>query len=381
MCRSIRGGLEEEVAMRQRLRMSKFVILLALTLALGVAVAGCGGDDDGAAAPAEPAAEAPAEEPAAPAGDGPEQAKDTPRIVQLHPDAVASGGWYRDGATAFNNMAEILGTEPVVLERITYDEGPATLRRLGEEGWDIIVAHSSGYEGAVLEVAPEYPDTWFLIYSDLSTTNDLPNVAGWAVNWNEVGYMAAVIACASSETGEIGMVESMPIPAMTRWGGGSTQLAAEAEDVVGKPCNFNVVWTGNFTDAAAAKQAGLSMINNGSDVLFDAADAAGAGAVEAAVQEGAKYVGGVVDQCDQAPDTVISSVIMNFDIAYEQMAELYAAGELEPIVYPENVANEGILVTRPFCNADPEVEAILDDVLARIGSGDIVVDPTLEIMP
>ena len=52
------------------------------------------------------------------------------------------------GTTAFNNMAEILEPSPVVLERITYDEGPATLRRLGEEGWDIIVAHSSGYGGA-----------------------------------------------------------------------------------------------------------------------------------------------------------------------------------------------------------------------------------------
>ncbi|MCY4085363.1 MAG: BMP family ABC transporter substrate-binding protein [Actinomycetia bacterium] len=368
--------------MPERLRISRLVVLIALACAIAITAGACGGDGETAAPPAPaPAPEPPPPPPPAPAGEGPPQAKPSPRIVQLHPDAVTAGGWYRDGTAAFEKMAAILGSEAVVLERITYDEGPATLRRLGQEGWDIIVSHSSGYESAVLEVAPEFPDTWFLIYSDLSTTNDLPNVAGWAVNWNEVGYMAAAIACAASSTGEIGMVNSAPIPAMTRWGGGSTQLAEDSEAVVGKPCNFNVVWTGNFFDAAAAKQAALSMINNDADVLFDAADAAGAGAVEAAVQEGTKYIGGVVDQCDQAPETIVTSVIMNFDIAYAQMGNLYKDGELEPIVYPENVANEGILVTRPFCNPDPDVEATLDDIIAKIGAGEIVVDATREIEP
>ena len=372
-------------------------LLLALLATLALVAVSCGEDDEEAAPPppppAEPAPEPapepppppepapeppPPPEPAAPAG--PEVGKASPRIAQLHPDAVNAAGWYRNGFAAFEKMAAILDTEPTVLEHISYDQAPQTLRQLAEEGFDIIVPHSSGYEAAVLEVAPDFPETWFIVYSDLSTTNGLPNVAGWAVHWNQVGYMAAAIGCAASDAKNVGMVVSAPIPAYTRWTGGSAQLSEDSADVLGYGCEFNDVWTGDFLDAAKAKQAAQALIDGGADVLFDGADAAGVGAVEAAVQNGVSYVGAVADQCEQAPDTMIISVTLNFDIAYEQMGDFYKDGSLEPKVYSMNLTNTGIDLS-PFCNHDADVEAAIDTVLTGIASGDIVVDPTREKTP
>ena len=358
-------------------------LLLTLLATLALVAVSCGEDEEEAAPPppppAEPAPEPPPPpEPAAPAG--PEVSKASPRIAQLHPDAVNAAGWYRNGFAAFEKMAAILDTEPDVLEHISYDQAPQTLRQLAEEGYDIIVPHSSGYEAAVLEVAPDYPGTWFIIYSDLSTTNDLPNVAGWAVHWNQVGYMAAAIGCAASETNSVGMVVSAPIPAYTRWTGGSGQFSEDSADVLGTACEFNDVWTGDFLDAAKAKQAAQALIDGGADVLFDGADAAGAGAVEAAVQNGVWYVGAVVDQCEQAPDTMLTSVTLNFDIAYEQMGEFYKDGSLEPAIYSMNLANTGIDLSPP-CNANADVAAAIETVLDGVSSGDIVVDPTREKTP
>ena len=368
-------------------------LLLALLATLALVAVSCGEDDEEAAPPppppAEPAPEPPPPpepapepppppEPAAPAG--PEVGKASPRIAQLHPDAVNAAAWYRNGFAAFEKMAAILDTEPTVLEHISYDQAPQTLRQLAEEGFDIIVPHSSGYEAAVLEVAPDFPETWFIIYSDLSTTNDLPNVAGWAVHWNQVGYMAAAIGCAASDAKSVGMVVSAPIPAYTRWTGGSDQLSEDAADVLGYDCEFNDVWTGDFLDAAKAKQAAQALIDGGADVLFDGADAAGVGAVEAAVQNGVWYVGAVADQCEQAPDTMLISVTLNFDIAYEQMGEFYSDGSLEPAIYSMNLANTGIDLSPP-CNANPDVDAAIDAVIDGVSSGDIVVDPTREKTP
>ena len=370
-------------------------LLLALLATLALVAVSCGEDEEEAAPPppAEPAPEPapepppppepapeppPPPEPAAPAG--PEVGKASPRIAQLHPDAVNAAGWYRNGFAAFEKMAAILDTEPTVLEHISYDQAPQTLRQLAEEGFDIIVPHSSGYEAAVLEVAPDFPETWFIIYSDLSTTNDLPNVAGWAVHWNQVGYMAAAIGCAASDAKSVGMVVSAPIPAYTRWTGGSDQLSEDAADVLGYDCEFNDVWTGDFLDAAKAKQAAQALIDGGADVLFDGADAAGVGAVEAAVQNGVWYVGAVADQCEQAPDTMLISVTLNFDIAYEQMGEFYSDGSLEPAIYSMNLANTGIDLSPP-CNANPDVDAAIDTVIDGVSSGDIVVDPTREKTP
>ena len=367
-------------------------LLLALLATLALVAVSCAEDEEEAAPPPpppaepapepppppEPAPEPPPPEPAAPAG--PEVSKASPRIAQLHPDAVNAAGWYRDGFAAFEKMAAILDTEPDVLEHISYDQAPQTLRQLAEEGYDIIVPHSSGYEAAVLEVAPEYPETWFIIYSDLSTTNDLPNVAGWAVHWNQVGYMAAAIGCAASDAKSIGMIVSAPIPAMTRWTGGSYQFSEDSPDVLGYDCEFNDVWTGDFLDAAKAKQAAQALIDGGADVLFDAADAAGAGAVEAAVQNDVKYVGGVSDQCEQAPGIIVTSVIMNFDVAYEQMGEFYKDGSLEPAIYSMNVVNTGIDIASK-CNPDADVDAAIDAVISGVEAGDIVVDPTREKTP
>ena len=366
-------------------------LLLALLATLALVAVSCGEDEEEAAPPppAEPAPEPPPPpepapepppppEPAAPAG--PEVGKASPRIAQLHPDAVNAAGWYRNGFAAFEKMAAILNTEPTVLEHISYDQAPQTLRQLAEEGFDIIVPHSSGYEAAVLEVAPDFPETWFIIYSDLSTTNGLPNVAGWAVHWNQVGYMAAAIGCAASDAKSVGMVVSAPIPAYTRWTGGSDQLSEDAADVLGYDCEFNDVWTGDFLDAAKAKQAAQALIDGGADVLFDGADAAGVGAVEAAVQNGVWYVGAVADQCEQAPDTMLISVTLNFDIAYEQMGEFYSDGSLEPAIYSMNLANTGIDLSPP-CNANPDVDAAIDTVIDGVSSGDIVVDPTREKTP
>lgn len=365
-------------------------LLLALLATLALVAVSCGEDEEEAAPPppppAEPAPEPPPppepapEPPPAAAPAGPEVSKASPRIAQLHPDAVNAAGWYRNGYAAFEKMAAILDTDPDVLEHISYDQAPQTLRQLAEEGYDIIVPHSSGYEAAVLEVAPDYPGTWFIIYSDLSTTNDLPNVAGWAVHWNQVGYMAAAIGCAASDAKSIGMVVSAPIPAYTRWTGGSGQLSDDAADVLGYDCEFNDVWTGDFLDAAKAKQAAQALIDGGADVLFDGADAAGAGAVEAAVQNGVWYVGAVVDQCEQAPDTMLTSVILNFDIAYEQMGEFYKDGSLEPAIYSMNLANTGIDLSPP-CNANADVAAAIETVIDGVSSGDIVVDPTREKTP
>lgn len=366
-------------------------LLVALMATLALVAVSCGEEQEAAPPPPPPAEPAPAPEPPpppepapepppAPEPAGTEVGKASPRIAQLHPDAVNAAGWYRNGFAAFEKMAAILDTEPDVLEHISYDQAPQTLRQLAEEGYDIIVPHSSGYEAAVLEVAPDFPGTWFIIYSDLSTTNDLPNVAGWAVHWNQVGYMAAAIGCAASDAKSIGMVVSAPIPAYTRWTGGSGQLSDDAADVLGYDCEFNDVWTGDFLDAAKAKQAAQALIDGGADVLFDGADAAGAGAVEAAVQNGVWYVGAVVDQCEQAPDTMLTSVTLNFDIAYEQMGEFYKDGSLEPKIYSMNLANTGIDLSPP-CNANADVDAAIETVLDGVSSGDIVVDPTREKTP
>ena len=341
--------------------------LFALLFAIMLAVAACGGGDD-EAAPGD-------------GGEG-EEGRGSLRIASINTQRVTAGDWDPAGYQAFNGMASILTdagfeVETSVAENTGYDVAPQVLRDFANQGYDIVVSHSSGYEPAVLEVAPDFPDTWFLVFSDLSTTKNLPNVAGWKVGWTQLGYLQGSIACLASETGRFGLVNSVPIPAFTKTAGGAQKAA---EEHCGSKDDMLITWIDSFTDVAKAKDAALALENQGADVIFDAADTAGQGVFEAAKEAKFKVIGKYIDQSDLAP-TVITSVLIDFDAAYAEMADLFANDALEPKIYDVNVQKGAIGVTTPFKGVDPKVQQKVLDIIDQIKSGEVGIDPDLEVVP
>jgi basic membrane protein A len=309
-------------------------------------------------------------------------AKSQLKVAGVFAGSITASGWDREGYAAFKGMAAALGATESHEESVAYDQAPEVLKRLGQQGFDIIVAHSSGFEPAVLQVAGSFPKTWFLIYSDLSTTNGLKNVAGWKANWNELGYLQGATACLATKSGKIGVIGSAPIPAFTRQAGGVKQATEEVGKCKGNPGAFNNIWTGSFTDVAKAKQAALAIIGKGADVLMDGADAAGSGSVEAAKEKSAYYIGGIVDQSQDAPSIMITSVWLDFKASYDEMAQLYKDKKLEAKVYNANVSNGGVKLVTPFKNvSDPNIEKQVTDLYNQIKNGTIKVDATKEVKP
>lgn len=341
--------------------------LFALLLAILLAVAACGGGDE----------ESPEE--GAPAGEEPGESL---KIASINTQRVTAGDWDPAGFQAFEGMASILTdagfeVETSVSENTGYDVAPQVFRDFANQDYDIVVAHSSGYEPAVLEVAPDFPETWFLVFSDLSTTKDLPNVAGWKVGWTQLGYVQGATACLASSTKTIGLVNSVPIPAFTKTAGGAQKAAA---DYCGSEDDLLITWIDSFTDVAKAKDAALALESQGADVIFDAADTAGQGVFEAAKEGDFKVIGKYIDQSDLAP-TVVTSVLIDFDAAYAEMADLFASGDLEPKIYDVIVQKDAIGVTTPFKGVDPKVEQQIVDLIEQIKSGELVIDPDLEVLP
>lgn len=304
------------------------------------------------------------------------------KIVGVGVSSPQANGWDRGGNAAFKSMASIIGAKPTWLPNIGYDKAPQIFDRLVRQGFPVILAHSSGYEAAILEAASKHPDTWFWIYSDLSTTKGLPNVMGMKVNWNEFGYMLGAIACTLSTSKKVGFVLAEPIPADTRSAGG-------AQDAAARFCGNkkNLLWTyiGSFEDVSKAKQAAEAMIAKGADVLFDVADAAALGAIEAAkAKPNVQYVGSVLDMRREgvAPSEIVTSVFLDFKSAYDQTAKLFKAGKLQPKIYDTNVKNGGIRVAQVFNVPNAKaVAAKINSIKKDIATGKIKVNPTKELKP
>lgn len=351
-------------------------ILIALTL-VSLVVAGCGGDDS-----AEATSSTSSVATTSTAAPTPTEARQELKIAFVGTQRVTSGDWDPAGYEGFQRMEEILteagyDVTTSVAENADYDSAAQILRDYGNQGYDIVVPHSSGYEPAVLEVAPEYPNTWFLVFSDLSTTGGNPNVAGWAVAWSHLGYLQGAIACYASKTGVFGHVNSIPIPAFTKTGGGAKKAAG---DICGSEDAYKTIWINSFIDVALAKDATLALVAEGADVIFDSADTAGQGVFEASKEADFWMVGKYVDQSALA-DQMITSVTINFVQAYEEMANLFVDGTLEAKVYPVNITNGGVGVVTPFDFPDPTVETRTLALIDQIKSGAVDVPLDLEVTP
>jgi basic membrane protein A len=334
--------------------------LAAVAAGVAMGMAGCGGDDK---ASGSSAGDASAKSSAGKAA-----------FIGVAP--VTQGNWDPAGYKAFIAAAKKYGYKASNQESVGYDQAAAVLRRLGRTN-DVVISHSSGYEAAVLEVAPEFPKTWFLVFSDLSTTKGNKNVAGWAVNWNEYGYMAGAAGCfAAKEKGGngVGHVNSQPIPAFTRYAAGVKQ-GAEANG-----CKFMTRWTNSFSDVAKAKQAALSMIADGAEVITTSADTADEGSRDAAVEKNKLFIANYAPASKLAPKNTMTSIVINMDKAYDEMAKFASEKTLEAKAYPMTVASDG-LSYEAFSNVSDKVAKQAAGVLEKIKSGEIKIDPKAQVKP
>jgi basic membrane protein A len=337
-------------------------VLFALILALGLAA--CGDDDDDGGGGGD-------------SGGSSAEKSSGKKVAFIGVAPVTQGNWDPAGYKAFTAAAEKYGFEPSNQESVAYDAAAPVIRRLARSN-DMVIAHSSGYEAAMLEVAPEFPDVWFVVFSDLSSTGGNDNVAGWAVNWNEYGYLAGAAGCFAAKEKNapaIGHVNSQPIPAFTRYAAGERDAAEE------QGCKWDTRWTNSFEDVAKAKQAALSMINDGASVVTSSADTADEGSRDAAVESDSLYIGNYVAETELAPKNTITSVMINFDQGYDEIGKLFSEDSLEAKVYDVDIEGGGLTYEEPFSNVAEDIQTKALDVLSQIKDGSIKVDATAEVKP
>lgn len=321
----------------------------AAVLALGVA--GCGDDDSSAA--------------------GESTAGETIRAASITTSPVTSGDWDPANYQAFTAMSEKYGFEDTTEDSVGYDEAESVLARLAQSN-DLIVATSAGYGAAVLNVAPQHPDTFFVVFAYLDDTAGLPNVAGFSSDWNELGFIAGASACLSADGGKIGHVNSEPIPAFTHFAGGMQEAAEEYCE--GGADDYLQTYIRSFTDVSKGKQAALQLMNQGATVLVPTCDNAGKGVVDAAVEKDGKLIMSYVDQASVAPENVVTSWRLDFDKQYDEIGRLFSEGELEPKIYEQNFANGGINTVLPLENVPDSVNSEVEEIVNGLTDGSITVE-------
>ncbi len=200
------------------------------------------------------------------------------------------------------------------------DKMTRTLRDLvSSEQPDIIFGDAFAAEDAVREVAADSEDTDFVFGSGEKPA--APNLSTFD-NWmQDPAYLAGMLSGDITKSDVIGVVAAMPIPEVNRIVNAYILGVQETNP----DATVKVTFINSFFDPTTAKQAALAQVSQGADVLF----AERAGVIEAAVEKDLPVIGMMVDQKEEAPQNVVTSLVWNMRPTVDHVVEQFKAGSLE----------------------------------------------------
>ncbi|MGE4553257.1 MAG: BMP family ABC transporter substrate-binding protein [Desulfovibrionaceae bacterium] len=310
--------------------MRSWNLFLAVVLGgLLLALAGCGDSKpaEKAQAPAAPAAEAPAapavEAPVAPAVEAPAVAPAEPgktlKVGFVYVGPVGDAGWsyaHDQGRQAVQALGYV---ETSYVESVA--EGPdaeRVIRNMARKGFDMVFATSFGYMDAMLKVAQEFPGQAFLHCSGFKTA---PNMSNYFGRMYQARYLTGLVAGSMSKSGKIGYVAAMQIPEVIR---GINAFTLGVRKVNPK-AEVRVVWTNTWYDPALEKDAAVSLLDAGCDIITQHQDSPGP--QEAAAERGAYSIGYNSDMSKFAPKAHLTAAVWNWAPFYKLQVQQLRLGQ------------------------------------------------------
>ena len=148
-------------------------------------------------------------------------------------------------------------------------------------------------------------------------------------------------------------------------------------------------YLGDWDSPEKGKQAALAQIFFDADFILHVADTSGKGVIQAAKEKGIYAFGAVSDQHHLAPETVLTSFVLDVDKAFDQIVRTVVENRFEGKLYKpglevsKGAPGEGIVYLAPFHNLEgrvPEdVKQRLNQLTQDIINGTIVVPEKYEV--
>ena len=192
------------------------------------------------------------------------------------------------------------------------------MREYAEAGHQLIVGEAFGVEQAARSVAPDYPETAFLMGSSLPPDPALPNFSVFDNFIQDASYLTGIIAGSMTNSGKIGVVGGFPIPEVNRLINAFIAGVKETRPDAG----FQIAFIGSWFDPPKAKETAFAQIEAGADVMY----AERFGVSDAARERGVLAIGNVIDTQPDYPETVVASALWHFEPTLDAAVKAVQAG-------------------------------------------------------
>jgi basic membrane lipoprotein Med (substrate-binding protein (PBP1-ABC) superfamily) len=219
----------------------------------------------------------------------------------------------------------------------------------------IITGDSYVAEEQMRELAEEFPEVQFAMGSGDEATGT--NFSTFDSYMQDPAYLAGMLAGGMSKSDTIGIVAGLPIPTLNAIINSFVYGVKETNP----DATVKVSFINSFFDPAAAKSAAEAQIAAGADVLYGERE----GVIAAAEDAHLPVIGSMVDQHEDAPDNVVTSVVWDLYPTVEQILATFDSGKLEGIDLKDfsGLANGGSLLAPINTNVPGGVSQELIDII------------------
>ena len=273
--------------------------------------------------------------------------------------------------TGAEQWAEETGGSYAEIELQTDAQREQAMRRLAEAGHNPIVMAGFSQATPLAEVAPDYPDTTFVIIDGVV---DEPNVRSVIFSEHEGSYLVGMLAAMASETGTVGFVGGMDIPLISAFACGYAQGAVAVNGDATVIANMTGTTPAAWNDPVRGGELTRGQIAQGADVVYAAAGGTGLGVLQVAADEGILSIGVDSNQNYLHPGSVLTSMLKRVDVA---VYDAFTTGpEVETGVHVFGLAEEGVGYALDEFNAElisEEMQAAVEEAHAAIIAGDLMV--------
>ena len=284
------------------------------------------------------------------------------KVVFLTDGLFSDAGWGAFGYNAAQSLQAKYGYNVDFKENVAIPDISSTLTEYANDGYGLIIAHGFEWGKPAIKISKNYPDTKFIIFTGLVNATNLASIFP---KQNEGTYLLGALAAMMSKTGVIGFVGGEKYPNLINIFEGYKQGAKDINPNTKVLSTYLEEWD----SPDKGKDAALSQINSGADFLLQVADTSGSGVIEAAKEKKIYAFGSVSDQNKLAPNTVLTSFVLDEEKAFDEVIKMVQNGNFSGQIFKpglelyKGAPGNGIVYLSPFYGLENSVPA---DVKAKL---------------
>jgi basic membrane protein A and related proteins len=238
----------------------------------------------------------------------------------LLPGSINDQSWNAQGYDGVKRL-KAMGWDVAYSENVQPADMAQAMRDYARRGYKLVIGHTGRFQSAAEGVGPRFEKTLFVVGSGSAGSGK--NVTSIDYDNTQFGYLMGVLAARMSKTGKIGSVDGLEgLPNIVAQVGAYRKGALSVRPDI----QVKVIYVQDMEDAAAAKEAALSLIAWGADFVSGKLNAAQSGIIEAAKEKNIYTSGRSTDNTKIAPQNVVTNIVEKWGEMYSAIAQADQAG-------------------------------------------------------